>query len=80
MSAPTVHIVGGGLVGPLMAVYLARKKFMVELYERRPDNCLFSEGDCTLKFMHGSERNPTISKRLIFHHELSDFLYWVTIG
>jgi kynurenine 3-monooxygenase len=32
-----VHIVGAGLVGPLMAVYLARKGFAVELYERRPD-------------------------------------------
>ncbi len=33
----TVHVVGGGLVGPLMAVYLAQKGFDVELYERRPD-------------------------------------------
>lgn len=32
-----VHIVGGGLVGPLMAVYLARKGFNVALHERRPD-------------------------------------------
>lgn len=33
----TVHIIGGGLVGPLMAVYLARKGFNVEIYEHRPD-------------------------------------------
>src|SRR5262249_3215831 len=33
----TVHIIGGGLVGPLMAVYLAKKGFNIELYERRPD-------------------------------------------
>ena len=33
----TVHIVGGGLVGPLMAVYLVKKGFSVEMYERRPD-------------------------------------------
>ena len=33
----TVHIIGGGLVGPLMAVYLAKKGFSVEMYERRPD-------------------------------------------
>ncbi|MBU6474893.1 MAG: FAD-dependent monooxygenase [Alphaproteobacteria bacterium] len=33
----TVHVVGGGLVGPLMAVYLAQKGFDVALYERRPD-------------------------------------------
>jgi kynurenine 3-monooxygenase len=32
-----VHIVGGGLVGPLMAVYLARKGFAVEMHERRAD-------------------------------------------
>lgn len=32
-----IHIVGGGLVGPLMAVYLARKGFSVEMHERRPD-------------------------------------------
>ncbi len=33
----TVHVVGGGLVGPLMAVYLAQKGFDVALHERRPD-------------------------------------------
>ena len=33
----TVHIVGGGLVGPLMAVYLAKKGFNIEMHERRPD-------------------------------------------
>src|SRR4051812_10762551 len=33
----TVHIIGGGLVGPLMAVYLARKGFDISLYERRTD-------------------------------------------
>ncbi len=32
-----IHIIGGGLVGPLMAVYLARKGFAVEMHERRPD-------------------------------------------
>lgn len=32
-----IHIVGGGLVGPLMAVYLAKKGFAVEIHERRPD-------------------------------------------
>jgi kynurenine 3-monooxygenase len=36
MTQP-VHIVGAGLVGPLMAVYLARKGFNVTLHERRPD-------------------------------------------
>ncbi len=37
MSASTVHIVGSGLVGPLMAIYLAKKGFRVHLFERRPD-------------------------------------------
>ncbi|MBI1216108.1 MAG: kynurenine 3-monooxygenase [Alphaproteobacteria bacterium] len=32
-----IHVLGAGLVGPLMAVYLARKGFQVELIERRPD-------------------------------------------
>ena len=32
-----IHVVGGGLVGPLMSVYLARKGFSVEMHERRPD-------------------------------------------
>ena len=32
-----IHIVGGGLVGPLAALFLAKKGFQVELYERRPD-------------------------------------------
>ncbi len=33
----TVHVVGAGLVGPLMAIYLAKKGFNVELHERRGD-------------------------------------------
>lgn len=37
MTAQKIHIVGGGLVGPLMAVYLAQKGFTVEMFERRPD-------------------------------------------
>ena len=32
-----VHVVGAGLVGPLIAIYLARKGFSVALHERRPD-------------------------------------------
>lgn len=32
-----VHVVGGGLVGPLTAIVLARRGFRVELYERRGD-------------------------------------------
>ncbi len=35
--AQPVHIIGAGLVGPLMAVYLARKGFDVTLHERRSD-------------------------------------------
>lgn len=36
-SAPRVLIVGAGLAGALMAVYLARAGFRVSVYERRPD-------------------------------------------
>lgn len=32
-----IHLVGSGLVGSLAAVFLARKGYAVELYERRPD-------------------------------------------
>lgn len=32
-----IHIIGGGLVGPLMAIYLSQKGFQVELIECRPD-------------------------------------------
>ena len=32
--AKKVHIVGAGLVGPLIAIYLARKGFSVALHER----------------------------------------------
>jgi kynurenine 3-monooxygenase len=32
-----VHVVGSGLVGSLMAIFLARKGYEVELYERRAD-------------------------------------------
>ena len=37
MTAEKVHIVGAGLVGPLMAIYLARKGLSVALHERRSD-------------------------------------------
>jgi kynurenine 3-monooxygenase len=37
MSKEKIHIVGGGLVGPLTAIFLAHKGFHVELYESRPD-------------------------------------------
>lgn len=32
-----IHVVGAGLVGPLMSIYLAKKGFDVTLYERRAD-------------------------------------------
>lgn len=37
MGASTVHIVGSGLTGSLLSVFLARKGFQVELYEGRSD-------------------------------------------
>jgi kynurenine 3-monooxygenase len=37
MSNKVVHVVGGGLVGPLTAIFLAQKGINVELYERRGD-------------------------------------------
>lgn len=37
MKKDTVHVVGGGLVGPLTAIFLAQRGFGVALYERRPD-------------------------------------------
>src|ERR1043165_4802757 len=37
MTQQTIHIVGGGLVGPLSAIYLAQRGLQVALYERRPD-------------------------------------------
>ncbi len=37
MSSEIIHVLGAGLVGPLMAIYLARKGFQVNLLERRPD-------------------------------------------
>lgn len=33
----TVTLIGGGLAGPLLAIYLARRGFAVDVYERRPD-------------------------------------------
>ena len=32
-----VIIVGAGLVGSLQAIYMAKKGYKVEVYERRPD-------------------------------------------
>jgi len=36
-AAGNVAVVGGGLVGALQALYLAKRKFRVDLYERRAD-------------------------------------------
>lgn len=36
-SSETVTIIGGGLVGSLLAIFLARRGFLVDVYERRPD-------------------------------------------
>lgn len=36
-ASPTVTLIGAGLAGPLLAIYLARRGFAVEVYERRPD-------------------------------------------
>ena len=32
-----VAVIGAGLVGSLQAIFLAKKGFEVEVYERRPD-------------------------------------------
>lgn len=32
-----IHLIGGGLVGSLSAIYLAQRGFQVEIFERRPD-------------------------------------------
>lgn len=32
-----ISVLGAGLTGPLLAIYLARRGFSVDLYERRPD-------------------------------------------
>src|SRR5688572_15465686 len=37
MSSPPITIVGSGLAGTLMACYLGRAGYRVELYEKRPD-------------------------------------------
>ncbi|MCO7227341.1 NAD(P)/FAD-dependent oxidoreductase [Pleionea sp. CnH1-48] len=37
MSDKNITLIGAGLVGSLLAVYLARRGFNVEIFERRPD-------------------------------------------
>src|SRR5579859_2920373 len=34
---PKVVVVGGGLVGPIAALFLARRGYTIDLYERSPD-------------------------------------------
>ena len=36
-SAPTITLIGAGLAGSLLAIFLARRGFHVDIYERRPD-------------------------------------------
>ena len=37
MSPQTITLIGAGLAGSLLAIFLARRGFHVDLYERRPD-------------------------------------------
>ncbi|MGB9152611.1 MAG: NAD(P)/FAD-dependent oxidoreductase [Alphaproteobacteria bacterium] len=37
MKEQKIHVIGGGLVGSLAAIYLAQKGFAIDLYERRAD-------------------------------------------
>lgn len=37
MQTPDFHVIGSGLAGTLMALYLAQHHYQVKLYERRPD-------------------------------------------
>ncbi len=37
MAKPKVTLVGGGLAGALLAIYLGRRGYQVTVYERRPD-------------------------------------------
>jgi len=37
MKNSDVTIIGAGLSGPLMASYLSKQGYMVDLFERRPD-------------------------------------------
>ena len=37
MQQKSIVIVGAGLVGSLLAIYLARRGYNVKIFERRPD-------------------------------------------
>ena len=37
MKKESVVLLGAGLVGSLMATYLARRQYQVQLFEKRPD-------------------------------------------
>lgn len=39
-----ITLLGAGLTGPLLAIYLARRGFRVDMYERRPDMRVFDVG------------------------------------
>lgn len=39
-----ITLLGAGLTGPLLAIYLARRGFRVDIYERRPDMRVFDVG------------------------------------
>ena len=37
MNAENKIIIGSGLAGPLLAIYLSQRGYLVDLYEKRPD-------------------------------------------
>jgi kynurenine 3-monooxygenase len=37
LQAERITILGSGLVGSLLAIYLAKRGYQVDIYERRPD-------------------------------------------
>ena len=51
--AEKITLVGGGLAGSLMSIYLAKRGYDVHLYERRPDmrKSAMSAGKSIIRFI-----------------------------
>ena len=69
-----VNIIGAGLTGPLLSIYLSKKGFNVSLYEKRPDCRISSNYNGRSINLALSERGINALKEISLYDNIKDLL------